>query len=76
MSRFIDIIASENTPRIPDIIAAQTCQKHEASKQQPCWQIWTLAGHKLSAICNTRAKRAGYDGDISEAALGDGRNYA
>lgn len=77
MSRFnTDLVSDFNQgPRIPEVIDRASCDKHRAITGKPCWQVWTLAGGKLPAICNARAKRAGFNAEINPASLGEGRSF-
>lgn len=51
-------------------ISAETdCPKHSAVKGFACWDIYTSGGKILSAVCNKRARKAGFVGHISDTAM-------
>ncbi len=70
MAKYTDV---DQVNRIPVIVSRETCDKHDASHAQPCWYIYTSQGTRLLAICNARAIRAGYLGEINENSLRKGR---
>lgn len=72
-STAVPILDSE--PRIPDVLDRSACAKHNAEFYNPCWTIWKLDGGKSPAVCNSRAKRAGFDAPISPASMGEGRIF-
>jgi hypothetical protein len=65
----------DNVLQIPLIVDMGYCDHHMAGEGQPCWTVHTLAGKKLPAVCNYRAYRAGYRGQIQPASLGIGRDF-
>ena len=49
-----------------------SCKKHGAPKGVPCWTLpRNVAGGfgRYAAICNTRIRRAGYNGQISPSSM-------
>lgn len=54
---------------ISDVLTRKACSKHEAEQGKPCWRIITSdTGEFLNAICNNRARRAGYKAKVSYTA--------
>lgn len=51
------------------IINETWCNKHKASIGAPCWGMPELSGLGRSAVCNSRAKKAGFNNKISEGSL-------
>jgi hypothetical protein len=49
---------------IPTVIERTPCKRHGADKGQPCGNLGPY-----HAICNARAKRAGFNAPISEKSL-------
>lgn len=58
---------------IPSVIEKVGCQKHEAPKGTPCWRMYPVNGMDHGAICNKRAKSAGWAGQIDPRSLSTGR---
>lgn len=58
---------------IPAVIDRIRCGPHGKDTTQPCWWVPSLASGYLPAICNARALRAGYQGDINPKSLQRGR---
>lgn len=54
---------------VKKIVESSRCGAHSASEGVSCWGIYTSSGTVLSAICNKRAKRAGYTGQITPGAI-------
>lgn len=56
---------------IDDIIDSTSCVKHKASKGNPCFTIRydNGKGEDGPCICNSRAKKAGFDGKIHPTSL-------
>ena len=52
------------------IIDRQKCSRHNAPSGTPCWHIIGENGFGNAAICNKRAKSAGFVGKISRVSLG------
>lgn len=55
--------------RIKQIVENSRCGAHGAHEGVSCWGLETSSGRVLSAICNKRAKRAGFIGQISPGAI-------
>lgn len=57
--------------KIRQIASAKACDKHGAHHGKPCW--WIPAGSTAiglyAAVCNSRARRAGFHGKISPISL-------
>lgn len=51
------------------IIDETSCKKHEAEAGDPCWGVAELSGLGRGAVCNSRAKKAGFNHPISIHAL-------
>lgn len=51
-----------------DVIHRQPCKRHDADKGDPCWLL-SKEGFQLGAICNWRAKKAGFNHKIDERSL-------
>lgn len=51
------------------VIARGACKKHSVEKFIPCFTIHTSGGRKLPAVCNHRAKQAGFYGTPSKSSL-------
>jgi hypothetical protein len=51
------------------VLERQSCQKHDAEKGSPCWGITESSGVGRGAVCNKRAKRAGFNNKVSEKSL-------
>lgn len=54
---------------VSTIIERQHCNRHHAKIGFACWDIHTATGSILSAVCDRRAKAAGFIGKISDSAL-------
>lgn len=54
---------------VQSVVDKVGCNKHDADKGFACWGIETSSGLGLGAVCNRRAKRAGFNHKISEASL-------
>ena len=54
---------------VKKIVASSRCGVHGATEGVSCWGIETSSGIVLSAVCNKRAKRAGYNGQITPGAI-------
>ncbi len=52
-----------------DVIDRQPCKRHDADKGLPCWHLPDSTGFGLGAICNWRAKKAGFNNKIDERSL-------
>lgn len=46
---------------IPAVMAASTCKKHGAAEDEPCYVL-----NERRGVCNARAKRAGFNHEVSE----------
>jgi len=57
--------------KIYDVVAGTDCKKHGATEVDPCWVIdpGNGAGGFRWAVCNSRARRAGFHGKISPTSL-------
>lgn len=51
------------------VIERVPCKRHASEKGSPCWGITTSSGLGLGAVCNWRAKKAGFNHKISEKSL-------
>lgn len=51
--------------KIGTVIGATDCRKHDAEELVPCWII----ADQFGAVCNSRARRAGFHGKISPVSL-------
>lgn len=51
------------------VVDREPCGKHQAHKGTPCWQIIQSDGMGTGAICNKRARKAGFNHRISEKSL-------
>lgn len=71
----IELTLNDDRPRIPEVMARETCKVHRAEKNQPCWWLWLLSDRKTEAICNARAKRAGFNAEITPTSMGEGRTF-
>lgn len=49
---------------VPSVIEREACKRHGAEKGDPCGHLGPNA-----VICNARAKRAGFNGKISEKSI-------
>lgn len=47
----------------------QACAKHQASVGWPCWGIIQANGAYMNAVCNKRAKAAGFNHAIKPESL-------
>lgn len=47
----------------------QECKKHSASIGWPCWGIIQADGLYMNAVCNTRARKAGFNHPIRPESL-------
>lgn len=56
-----------NTTFIEKICVKTSCNKHKAPVNISCFTIISEAGKEYHAVCNSRAKRAGYNGVVSDA---------
>jgi hypothetical protein len=52
-----------------DVINRETCRRHGTDIGQACWSWHDSSGFLLGAVCNNRAKRAGFNHEISDKAL-------
>lgn len=55
--------------RIQKVLASTDCRRHKADVETPCWVLHLNAGRFAPAVCGSRVKRAGYNGDIRESSL-------
>lgn len=55
--------------KMDDILRTTDCRKHKASHDQPCWHLFRVTGSVVFAVCNSRARRAGFHGKISPTSL-------
>lgn len=51
------------------IIDREACGKHRAHRGTACWTIIQSDGFGKSAVCNQRAKKAGFRHKINEKSL-------
>jgi len=61
-----------NTGKHIDFIISQTdCDKHNAPKGYACFEVRydSRRGERGSAVCGTRIKDAGFDGEINPSSL-------
>lgn len=66
----------ESPPRIPEVVDGSFCGRHSANGGSPCWWIYPLSGgSRMPAVCNSRAKNAGFVGEISPTSMGEGRIF-
>lgn len=56
-------------PDIPTVLENRGCLPHGVHRGEPCWQIYQSNGNILGAICNRRARLAGFTGKISPESL-------
>lgn len=56
-------------PKMDLVLERSMCPKHRAKIGDPCWGIITDEGLGLGAVCNNRAKKAGFVGRISPSSL-------
>lgn len=54
---------------IPVVIDRVSCTRHNRAPGHPCWWLWLLSGRKSPAICNQRARSAGFNGEIDPRSL-------
>lgn len=54
---------------IPTIINRTGCTKHNKNEGYPCWSIETKTEEHKPAVCNSRAKKAGFVGTIKPESL-------
>lgn len=47
----------------------EECKKHSASIGWPCWGIIQADGLYMNAVCNTRARKAGFNHPIRPESL-------
>lgn len=60
----------KNDSFVRDVTNRTVCDKHNVVQHgRPCWWIHTLAGGLHMAVCNSRAKRAGFVGEIDPRSL-------
>lgn len=52
----------ENTLYLETIINRTPCPRHGVPKGSPCFHLDTMNGHGNNAICNKRARSAGFVG--------------
>lgn len=55
--------------KINDIVGRSDCTKHKAIPGMACWNIHTSSGRVLLGICNKRARKAGFFGQITDKSL-------
>ncbi len=67
---------TKNTPERPTtelfisrILDREACDEHKMPIGIPCWHIHTTSDGYKPAVCNERAKKAGFDSNISEKSL-------
>ena len=58
-----------NDPKMYKVIERTVCKKHNADIGDACWPIIAHDSDILSAVCNTRAKKAGFVGQIKASSL-------
>lgn len=51
------------------ILERKACQRHDASVGDPCWGITQSDGLGRGAVCNGRAKAAGFNNPIRPESL-------
>lgn len=51
------------------ILNRNSCGKHKADLGNPCWWIEDSFGFSKMAICNKRAKKAGFSSQINDKSL-------
>lgn len=54
---------------LDSIIERSHCDKHKVEKGLPCYQMLRSDGTALGAICNGRARSAGFNGKIKYSSL-------
>lgn len=54
---------------IRTVFERETCRRHNADIGEACWLIPTIDGVGVLAICNRRAKRAGFSNIPSRKSL-------
>lgn len=54
---------------VPDVLARTQCSTHMAPESVGCWGIALSNGTYSSAVCNTRAKKAGFNAPVSNQAM-------
>lgn len=54
---------------LPSVMDRQQCPKHKAPQGVPCFHIPRVKGGYFGAVCNKRAKRAGFNAPIQERSL-------
>lgn len=69
-------LESDGLPKIPTVVSTSPCVKHRAGKGVPCWWVHLSAGARAMAVCNSRAKKAGFNAPISEQSLFNRREKA
>lgn len=55
-------------PKMLDVIGRSECKKHKAGLFDPCWKLEGVITD-FFAVCNTRARKAGFTGKITPTAL-------
>lgn len=53
---------------VKKIMDSSRCNQHGSVEGVACWNLFTLSGIRF-AVCNKRAKRAGYTGQITPGAI-------
>lgn len=56
---------------IDDIIKSTTCEIHNGSRGVACFYVFlgTKGGEASEAVCNSRIKKAGFNGEIQPGSL-------
>ncbi len=54
---------------LDNVMGRTSCLSHTADINEPCWWVFQTRGGRSRAVCNTRAKKAGYFAQPSRSAL-------
>jgi hypothetical protein len=58
------------TGKVQAVIETVGCKRHAAERLEPCWWLNQTNKHKISfAICDARARAAGFNAPISDKSL-------
>jgi hypothetical protein len=59
---------------ISDVLLRKPCKDHDAGLGLACFQLVTDDGVGLAAVCNRRARAAGFNASVSPQSLNRGKN--
>ena len=67
---------NNNENFVATVMERTSCKRHGVEEGVACWPMYPVQGPPLSAICNKRAKRAGFDGKIDDKSLRTNRPHS